>query len=188
MTILRSLEARTKAQTVFVASLVVLLAGSQVGYGAVQSLRWASSSSVQITMTQGISAAGEWLEDHNTGGNIIVGSHANQVPSRMMLAMGHYSALQSFEVWQIERPRDLPPTGERPLRDVIWTMNHPEGERTQQILKDYEIRYIVLYKEMPDRPTQDCWKGFEAHPEHYQRVFENEDVLIVTRPETASAD
>jgi hypothetical protein len=64
-------------------------------------------------MTQGISAAGEWLEDHNTGGNIIVGPHANQVPSRMMLAMGHYSALQSFEPGQISNPRDLPPTGPR---------------------------------------------------------------------------
>jgi hypothetical protein len=35
VTILRSLEARTTSQMVFVASLVVLLAGSQVGFGAV---------------------------------------------------------------------------------------------------------------------------------------------------------
>jgi hypothetical protein len=181
VTILRSLEARTKPQTVFVASLVVLLAGSQVGFGAVQSLRWASSPSVQMTMTQGISAAGEWLEDHNTGGNIIVGPHANQVPSRMMLAMGHYSALQSFEPGQISSPRDLPPTGLKPPWDVLWVVRHPDDGRTDRILRKYDVRYIVLYKNMPDRPTQDYWKLFEDRSDLYRTTFENDAVLIVAR-------
>ena len=44
-------------------------------------------------ITPEIAAAGRWLEEHNTGGNIIVSPHINQVPSRMMLAMGGYSAL-----------------------------------------------------------------------------------------------
>jgi hypothetical protein len=185
LAIVRSLGQRKQVATVFVASLTVLLAATLVGVRAVSSLETASAPSVQLTMTPEIAAAGEWLREHNHGGNIMVSPHVNQVPSRMMLAMGNYSALQSFEVWQIDRPRDLPPTGDEPLRDVLWTMNHPEGERTDQILKEYDIRYIVLYKDMPDRPTQEYWKGFEAHSELYRRVFENEDVLIVIRRETA---
>src|SRR5215216_3154257 len=188
LAILRSLGQRKPVAAVFMASLTVLLASTLVGVRVVSSLESASAPSVQMTMTPEIAAAGEWLREHNEGGNIMVSPHVNQVPSRMMLAMGHYSALQSFEVWQIERPRDLPPTGDRPLRDVLWTMNHPKGERTDQILEEYDIRYIVLYKNMPDRPTADYWKGFEARPGLYRTVFENGDVLIVTRRETASAD
>src|SRR5215216_6710611 len=188
LAIVRSLGQRKQVAAVFVASLTVLLASTLVGVRVVSSLESASDPSVQMTMTPEIAAAGEWLREHNEGGNIMVSPHVNQVPSRMMLAMGHYSALQSFEVWQIERPRDLPPTGDRPLRDVLWTMNHPKGERTDQILEEYDVRYIVLYKNMPDRPTADYWKGFEARPGLYRTVFENGDVLIVTRRETASAD
>jgi hypothetical protein len=134
---------------------VILLAGSLVGFRAVHSLESASGTSVQLTSTPEIAAAGEWLEDHNTGGNIIVSPHFNQVPSRMMLAMGHYSALQSFEPGQIKNPKDLPPTDPGPLWDVLWVVKHPANRRTDQILSTYDVRYIVLYKNMPDRPTQD---------------------------------
>src|SRR3712207_5801540 len=101
-----------------------------------------------MTITPEISAAGEWLREHNEGGNIMVSPHINQVPSRMMLAMGGYSALQSFEHYQIRNPRDLPPTGPGPLEDVLRVVNHPEGERTQALLEEHEVRYVVLYKEM----------------------------------------
>jgi hypothetical protein len=189
LAILRSLPgSRKQVAAVFVASLTVLLAATLVGVRTISSLESASGPSVQMTMTPEIAAAGEWLKENNEGGNIMVSPHVNQVPSRMMLAMGGYSALQSFEVWQIERPRDLPPTGDGPLRDVLWTMKHPKGERTDQILEEYDVRYVVLYKDMPDRPTADYWKNFEARPGLYRTVFENEDVLIVTRRETASAD
>jgi hypothetical protein len=188
--ILRSLPGSRSKQVaaVFVASLTVLLASTLVGVRVVSSLESASGPSVQMTMTPEIAAAGEWLKENNEGGNIMVSPHINQVPSRMMLAMGGYSALQSFEVWQIERPRDLPPTGAQPLKDVLWVMRHPQGGRTDEILEKYDIRYIVLYKNMPDRPTIDFWKGFKARPWLYRTVFENEDVLIVARRETASAD
>ena len=131
-----------------------------------------------MTITPEIAAAGEWLREHNSGGNIIVSPHLNQVPSRMMLAMGGYSALQSFTAWQIDHPRDLPPTGPKPLRDVFWVINHPRGERTDQLLREHDVRYVVLYKNMPDRPTKDYWKSFKASPDLYRMVFENEDVLI----------
>ena len=180
--ILRSLPVPGRqVAAVFLTSLAVLMTGTLVGARAVSSLESASGPSVQMTITPGISAAGEWLREHNSGGNIMVSPHINQVPSRMMLAMGGYSALQSFDAWQIDHPRDLPPTGPQPLRDVLWVMRHPKGERTDRLLQKYGVRYIVLYKNLPDRPTIDYWKNFKAHPNLYRTVFENEDVLIVVR-------
>ena len=178
--ILRSLGPRRPA-VVFAASLVVLLAGSSVAFRTAQSLEDAAGPSVQLTTTSQIAAAGAWLREHNEGGNIMVSPHANQVPSRMMLAMGGYSALQSFEPWQIATPRDLPPTGPQPLQDVLWVMRHPEGELTGQLLKQHDVRYMVLYKNMPDRPTLDYWRLFKASPDAYRVAFENDDVLIVAR-------
>ena len=177
--ILRSLVSHRRSAAVFATSAAVLLAVGLVGVQAAQSLKWAAGPSIQVTMTPEISAAGEWLDGHNTGGNIIVSPHANQVPSRMMLAMGGYSALQSFTPLQIENPRDLPPTGPRPPLDVNWVITHPEGERTERILRERDVRYLVLYKEMPDRPTTDYWRLFKDQPDLYMTAFENGDVLIV---------
>ena len=182
--ILRSLGPR-QAAAVFAASVAALTATTLVGIQTLESLESASEPSIQMTMTPAIAEAGQWLEDHNTGGNIMVSPHINQVPSRMMLAMGDYSGLQSFEQWQIDRPRDLPPTGPEPLQDVIWVVTHPEGEKTQQFLKKHDVRYVVLYKNMPDRPTANYWRLFASRPALYRTAFENEDVLIVTRPDTA---
>jgi hypothetical protein len=183
VTILRSLGTRRRAAAVFVASAAALLAVALVGMQTAQSLSWASGPSIQMTMTPQIAAAGEWLEDHNDGGNIIVSPHGNQVPSRMMLAMGHYSALQSFELWQVTNPRDLPPTGPKPVWDVLWLMKHPDNGRTDRIIREYDVRYIVLYKNMPDRITQDYWVSFKSRPDLYRTDFENRDVLIVERRE-----
>jgi hypothetical protein len=169
------------AGAVFMASLAVLSMLTLVGVRAASSLQSASAPSSRMTMTPQIAAAGQWLEEHNHGGNIMVSPHGNQVPSRMMLAMGGYSAMQSFDTWQIEQPRDLPPTGPKPLEDVLWVMRHPDDRRTAELLEQHDISYIVLYKNMPDRPTIDYWKGFEAKPGLYRTVFENHAVLIVTR-------
>jgi hypothetical protein len=180
--VLRSLSgSRKEAGAVFVASLAVLLSCTLVGVRTASSLQIASGPSVQMTMTPEISAAGEWLRVHNEGGNIMVSPHMNQVPSRMMLAMGGYSALQSFEPYQIENPRDLPPTGPEPLEDVLFVMTHPVAERTDRLLQEHDVDYVVLYKDMPDRWVVDYWKAFEARPDLYRAVFENGDVLIVAR-------
>lgn len=185
---LRSLSGtRKQAAGVFVASLAVLMAGTLVGVRAASSLQIASGPSVQMTITPEISAAGEWLREHNDGGNIMVSPHVNQVPGRMMLAMGGYSALQAFDAWQLDNPRDLPPTGPEPLKDVIFVITHPAGERTDGLLEKHDVRYVVLYKSMPDRPTRDYWRAFKARPDLYRTTFENEDVLIVARREPASA-
>jgi hypothetical protein len=130
-------------------------------------------------MTPQIAAAGDWLREHNEGGNIMVSPHFGHVPSRMMLAMGHYSALQSFPAWRITNPRDLPPTGPKPLWDVLWVMNHPADERTRRLLEEHDVRYVVLYKRLPTRTETDYWQPFKAHPELYRVAFENKAVLIV---------
>ncbi|MGH3149083.1 MAG: hypothetical protein ACRDTR_25150, partial [Rubrobacter sp.] len=179
ITILRSLLKQRAPAAVFAASLAVVLVVSVTGLRAAQTLDQASSPSPHLTTTPEISTAGRWLEDHNTGGNIIVSPQVNQVPSRMMLAMGHYSALQSFTANQVENPRDLPPSGKEPLQDVLWTMYHPTGEQTEVILKKHDVRYVVLYKDMPDRLVIPWWEFFKAEREAYRPVFENSDILIV---------
>ena len=178
--VLKSLGPGRRPVAVFAASAVVLLSLALVGSGAAQSLRWAAGPSIQMTITPAIAEAGRWLEEHNDGGNIMVSPHVNQVPGRMMLAMGDYSALQSFEYGQILRPRDLPPIGPEPLMDVLRTVINPTSERSSQTLEKYDVRYVVLYKNMPDRPTADYWRRFEARPDLYPAVFENRDVLIVS--------
>jgi hypothetical protein len=178
--ILRALLERRKPAAVLAATLAVALVGSLIGLRVAQSFEQAAGPSSLLMMTPQIAAAGEWLEQHNEGGNIMVSPHEGHVPSRMMLAMGHYSALQSFPAWRIRNPRDLPPTGPKPLWDVLWVMNHPADERTRRLLKEHDVRYVVLYKSLPTRPTANYWKSFKAHPELYRVVFENGDVLIVS--------
>ena len=111
----------------------------------------------------------------------MVSPHANQVLNRMMLAMGHHAALQSFEPGQIMNPRDFPPTGPRPPWDVLWLVRPHDNQRTDRILSAYDVRYIVLYKNMPDWPTQDYWDRFKYRKDLYRITYENDDVLIVAR-------
>jgi hypothetical protein len=130
-------------------------------------------------MTPQIAAAGDWLREHNDGGNIMVNPLFGHVPSRMMLAMGHYSALQSFPTWRITNPRDLPPTGPKPLWDVLWVIHHPGDGLTRQLLKERDVRYIVLYKRLLTKTPVYAWQRFKDHRELYRVAFENKSVLIV---------
>jgi hypothetical protein len=138
-----------------------------------------------LTITAPIGEAGKWLEKRNEGGNVLISPHGNQVPSRMMLAMGDYFEYQSFENYQILSPRDLPPTGTKPLWDVYFASHNPAAPHTQDILRNRDIRYVVLYKDMPDRAIKKLWIPFKKHPDLYSVAFENSDVLIV-RPSTSA--
>ena len=173
------LRRRGSAPGVFAASLAVILAVSLVGLRGAQSLDQAAGESPHLLMSPGIAEAGEWLAGHNAGGNIMVSPHANQVPSRMMLAMGHYTALQSYPRSGITDPRHMPPSGPEPLLDTLWVMYHPAGEKTQDLLQKHDVRYVVLYKKMPDRPVTPFWRLFEPRRDLYDNVFENGDVLIL---------
>lgn len=184
--ILGSLLKQQKPAAVLAATLAVALAGSLIGLRALQSFEQAAGPSPLLMMTPQIAAAGDWLREHNEGGNIMVSPHGGHVPSRMMLAMGHYSALQSFPAERIAHPRDLPPTGPKPLRDVLWVMNHPADEHSQRLLKEHDVRYVVLYKDLPTNPPIYYWQPFKAYPELYKVAFENKSVLIVD-PQEARA-
>ena len=41
------------------------------------------------------------------------------------------------------------------MRDVLRMMKHPGGERIEQLLKEHDVRYVVLYKDMPHRSAHD---------------------------------
>jgi hypothetical protein len=88
--------------------------------------------------------------------------------------MGGYTGMQSYDAARIRRGRDLPPFGAGPLWDALWVLNHPEGERTRQIMEENDVRYVVFDKRYP---TID-WRSFEHQRELYRVVFENESVVI----------
>jgi hypothetical protein len=179
VTIMKSLVKQRRLAAVLAATLVVVLASSLIGLRAAQSFAQASGPSPLLMMTPQIAAAGEWLERHNEGGNIMVSPNGGHVPSRMMLAMGHYSGLQSFPAERIRNPRDIPPTGPKPLRDVLRVLNHPATERTKRLLEEHDVMDVVLYKSLTNRSDTYHWKSFKAHPEFYRVAFENKGVLIV---------
>ncbi|MEJ7841574.1 MAG: hypothetical protein WKF95_07355 [Rubrobacter sp.] len=178
------LKRRNSGLGVFVGSLAVILAVSLVGLRGAQGFDQAAGESPHLLMSPGIAEAGAWLAGHNTGGNVMISPQENQVPSRMMLAMGHYSALQSYPQNGIQNPRHMPPSGPEPLRDTLWVMYHPAGDKTQDLLDKHDVRYIVLYKKMPDRPVTPFWRIFKPRPDLYENVFENDAVLIL-RPRPA---
>ena len=83
--------------------------------------------------------------------------------------------MQSYDPGRIRRARDLPPFGAGPLWDALWALYHPSGERTERILEDNDVRYIVLYKRYPGMNT-DIWKSYTGL---YRVAFENEAVVIM---------
>ena len=160
---------------------VSALAALLVAAGAARSLAVAAapapdgpSDSARLAITPNVEAAGEWLERHNTGGNIIVTPYIDHVPSRALLAMGGYSAVQTFNLSRIERNRDLPPSGKEPPLDAFVVMKRPGSPEARRVLREYDVRYVVLSK---DYPGVD-WRRFERLPGLYGKTFENEDVAI----------
>ncbi|QYJ14482.1 hypothetical protein Rxycam_00278 [Rubrobacter xylanophilus DSM 9941] len=160
---------------------VAALAGLVVVAGAVRGLAVAAlpapegpSDSARLATTPTVEAAGRWLEDHNAGGNIIVTPYIDHVPSRALLAMGGYSAVQTFNLSRIERARDLPPSGRKPPLDAFVVMKRPGSPEARRVLRRYDVRYVVLSK---DYPGVD-WREFERLPGLYRKTFENDDVVI----------
>ena len=73
--------------------------------------------------------------------------------------------------------------------DVLRTVTNPATQRAAETLERHDVRYVVLYKNMPDRPTADYWRRFVSRPDLYPVVFDNRDVMIVsTRQAVARAN
>lgn len=177
--VLRALAAYDPARRPFVrvgattiAAAVVVLALSLVGSQAWEALERAAKPEPASTLTPEVAAAGEWLQDHNSGGRILPTPSYGSTTSRGMLALGGYDGLQAYPERRVRTPRSLPPGGTQEIKDARWMLLHPQGERTRDIVRRYDLRYAVLSKNYPGANIG----GFESGP--YRRVFENEAVII----------
>ncbi|MGF1471363.1 MAG: hypothetical protein ACFB50_06405 [Rubrobacteraceae bacterium] len=175
VTILRSATVRRNTLAVVVASLTIVVVATTVELRALKSLVLATEPSAQLTMSPQVAAAGEWLEEHNTGGNIVVTPYTNRVPTRGVLALGGYTGMQSYDAPRIERGRDIPPPGVEPLWDALWIQEHPAGAKTRQLIQDYDVRYLVFSKRNPFS----LWPEFVERGDLYRTVFENDTVIIL---------
>jgi hypothetical protein len=132
-------------------------------------------------LTHRVAAAGRWLGQHNTGGNIISTPYMNPgITNRAVLAMGGYTGLQSYGAFRIAHPRSLPPAGRQPLLDSQQVLLHPGSCQSGGILIRDDVRYVVLYRfgQGADLPA------FAADPIRYHRVFQNGSVVIYAAAHT----
>jgi hypothetical protein len=165
-----------------VAVLAATLAVAVVGLQAAENLGSADKASTNV-ISREAALAGEWLGEHNTGGNIVVTPYLNDhVPGSAMLAMGGYAGLRSYSQERLRSPRALPPSGKEPLLAANWVTRHPAGERTASLLDRYDVRYVALFKRYPGVP----WRAFEAAPDAYEKEFENDTMIILSPRETPS--
>jgi hypothetical protein len=165
-----------------VAALTAFLAVAVVGLQAAENLGDADNASTNV-ISREAALAGEWLGEHDTGGNIVVTPYLNDhVPGSAMLAMGGYTGLRSYSQERLRSPRALPPSGKEPLLAANWVTGHPVGERTASLLDRYEVRYVVLFKRYPGVP----WRAFEKAPDAYENEFENGAMIILSPRETPS--
>jgi hypothetical protein len=159
------------------ALLAVALSVTLVGAQSVLSLEQAAGPSTRLKDSPPpaeVVAAGEWLGHNNDGGSIVATPYLDYVPSRAMLAMGGYTRMQSYDAARIRRARDLPPFGAPPLWDALWMLQHPEGERTAQLLEKYDVSYVVFHKRYPWID----WRPFALQRDLYRPVYENNSVII----------
>jgi hypothetical protein len=174
--ILRSPRARG-LEMVLAASVAVFVVATVVGVQATRNLEEGAGPaqrSIDRPPPAEVVAAGEWLREHNEGGNILATPSVGPVSARGMLAMGGYSGMQTYAVHRIQRGRDLPPFGAGPLWDALWALHHPDGERTRRILEENDVRYVVFGKRRPDID----WRSFQGRTDLYRMVYENEAVVI----------
>lgn len=182
--ILRSAEphALPASLSARVAAVLVAILAIAAGLQAAENLRDADRPSTSV-ISQEVAAAGEWLGDHNTGGNIVVTPYLNDhIPGSAMLAMGSYTGLRSYTREQLRSPRALPPSGKESLLAAQWVRRYPVGKRTGSTLARYDIRYVVLFKRYPGVR----WRAFEKRSGFYAKPFENSAVIIFAPRGTAS--
>lgn len=160
---------------VALAVVVAVAAVLAVGVQGNRNLRAAAQPTTQALLTLELAAAGEWLRTHNEGGNIVSPAYIEAIPVRAVLAMGGYTELQTYKEERIRLARSLPPTGAQPLWDARWLLTHPDGERSRDIVRKHDIRYVVLHKESPVTN----WRAFAAQENLYRVAYENETEVII---------
>lgn len=123
--------------------------------------------------------AGEWLRANNTGGRIVSTPYFGYP----MLALSGYTELSPVSISDIRSRRFVLPSLQQRSRDVRWLYTHPGGQRTRDILRQYDVRYLVLPKRLPSRfPVRSLdrvrYTRFMQRPDLYSVAFENRDVII----------
>jgi hypothetical protein len=121
-----------------------------------------------------VAAAGAWLENYNEGGSIVATPYLDYVPSRGMLAMGGYTEMQSYDYDRILRARDLPPFGEGPLLEALWVLKHPTGKKTESIMEEYDVRYVVFHKRYPGV----SYLPYTERKDLYTVAYQNPSVIV----------
>ena len=167
----------SRSITSLVALLALLLVGTALGIQLVRNMQEAAGPSDRAqdrAPAPGVVAAGSWLREHNNGGNILSTPYIGETSARGILAMGGYSAMQSYTMNRIQRARDLPPFGAGPLLDAQWVLHHPGDGRTARILAENDVRYVVIYKRYPGVE----WRSFRARMDLYRLVYENNHAVI----------
>ncbi len=178
VSILRSTERRTLL-TFGAAGVMVVVVALQLQRNYNQATR----PSRQVLMTPEIAAAGRWLESHNSGGNIIVSPHQNQVPGSAMLAIGGYEGLMGFTKGQLALPRVVPARDRPEVEAAQWVLQHANGAKTRTILQQYDVRHVVFYKRFRARSLWDNNVRYPPAPFRreqalYHVAFENPGVVI----------
>lgn len=181
--VVRSIHRGRPSARVVAVGVAALVAGL-IGVQATWNLQGAARPSPRVVLTPEIAAAGEWLEAHNTGGNIMVAPRGNQVTGRAMLALSDYFALEAFTESRIAYNRDLPPYGAEPLLDVLYVIKNPDDGRTRQLLRKHDVRFVVFYKRFGEGTTWDAtpvqdWRGHVAQEDLYRIAFENGGVIVL---------
>jgi hypothetical protein len=167
-------RAGARAVLTAAAATAAVVVGAVVVVQAARSLTASGRPNGEV-LTHRVAAAGRWLGQHNTGGNIISTPYMNPgITNRAVLAMGGYTGLQSYGAFRIAHPRSLPPAGRQPLLDSQHVLLHPVSCQAADILARDDVRYVVLYRfgRGADLPA------FAADPARYHRVFQNGSVII----------
>jgi hypothetical protein len=163
-----------KTLTALTATAAAVLAVIMLGFQGLHNLKAGNHKGTEL-LTPSVAAAGRWLGEHNTGGNIISTPYLNPgVSNRAVLAMGGYTGLQSYSPRRIAHPRSLPPAGKQPLLDSRTVLLQPNSCQASRIIGRDDISYVFLYK----KGTGADLAAFQAAPGHYHMVFGNRSVVI----------
>jgi hypothetical protein len=163
-----------KALTALTATAAAALAVIMLGFQGAHNLKAWNHKGPEV-LTPAVAAAGRWLGEHNTGGNIISTPYLNPgISNRAVLAMGGYTGLQSYSPRRIAHPRSLPPAGKQPLLDSRTVLLQPASCQALRVVRRDGIRYVFLYK----HGTGADLPGFTALPHRYRPVYQNRSVVI----------
>jgi len=166
---LRNRRAPVAVLALSLAVLAALVLGVQAGREA-----GTESSSARL-LSPPVVAAGNWLQQHNSGGTIVSTGMNDGITERAVLALGGYSGLMWYDSGALGHPRSLPAGGMQPLLDSEEVLNHPASCRAARAITSDDVRYVVLYR----GDGEDFDRGaFRADRARYLEVFQNRSVII----------